>query len=99
MAFSATDVGARIDVLIDGQGYIFDDTLDSGSVYSQHQRAELGLSPIFIERQNVSGDFGDNQQDFWLTSTQKDWSEGEQQRYARVNDADSARRFWAGTNV
>jgi hypothetical protein len=45
MAFTATDVGPRIDLLIDGQGYIFDDTLDSGSVYSQHQRAELGLSP------------------------------------------------------
>jgi hypothetical protein len=99
MAFSATDVGPRIDLLLDGQGYIFDDTLDSGSVYSQHQRAELGLSPIFVERQNVQGNYGDNQQDFWLTFSQKDWSLGEQQRYARPNDDDSARRYWTGTNI
>jgi hypothetical protein len=99
MAFSATDVGPRIDLLLDGQGYIFDDTLDSGSVYSQHQRAELGLSPIFVERQNVQGNYGDNQQDFWLTFSQKDWSLGEQLRYARPNDDDSARRYWTGTNI
>jgi hypothetical protein len=99
MAFTAADIPARIDVLIDGQGYVFDDTLDTSTVYSTRQRMQAGLTPTFIQRQNVSGDFGDNQQDFFLTFTQRDWSEGEQQRFFRQADGDSQRRYWQGEGV
>lgn len=96
---SAADVPGKFDVIIDGQGYVFDDSIDPSSVYSSRQRAQFGLSPIFVQRQNVSGNYGDNQQDFFLTFTQRDWSLGEQQRYARPNDNDSARRYWQGTKI
>src|SRR2546425_6566231 len=96
MAFTAADVPTRIDVLIDGQGYMLDDTIDPTSLYSSRQRAQYGLSPVFVQRQNVSGDYGDNQQDFFLTFTQRDWSEGEQQKYFRQSDPDAIRRYWRG---
>lgn len=47
----------------------------------------------------MSGSFGDNQQSFWLTATQTDWSLGEQQRYFRQADPASSRRYWAGNNI
>ena len=44
---------------------------------------KYAYSPTFVERANVQGDYGDNQQDFFMTFSQKDWSLGEQQRYFR----------------
>ncbi len=56
-------------------------------------------TPTFVDRQNVTGSYGDNQQDFWMVLSQNDWSGGEQQRYVRVNDAESRRRYWRGSAV
>src|SRR5439155_8404445 len=89
--FTTSDVGKAIDVLIDGQGYLFADPQDV--------KAEFGISPPFVSRTNTQGDYGDNQQDFWMTATQRDWSEGEQQRYFRQSDGDSQRRYWVGSGV
>src|SRR5437588_1872167 len=99
MAFTAADVGPKIDLLLDGNGFLFDETIDPTSLYSSRQRAQYGLSPVFVQRQNVSGDYGDNQQDFFVTFTQRDWSEGEPQRFFRQSDDDSKRRYWRGTNI
>jgi hypothetical protein len=97
--FTAADVPGRIDVLLDGQGYLLADQVSSpvASAYGL-QRATFGNSPVFVTRQNVSGDYGDNQQDSWLTFTQKDWSGGEQAKYeARGNDPQN--RYWVGNCV
>ena len=96
---TAADVPTKFDVLLNGQGYVFDDAIDPTSIYSSRQRAQFGFTPVFVTRQNVQGDYGDNQQDFWLTFTQRDWSLGEQQRYFRQGDADSVRRYWQGAAV
>lgn len=101
MAVSATDVPSKYDVVIGGYGFTFLRTLDGSYLTSGRHRAEYTYSPTFLERTNVQGDYGDDQQAFWMTATQRDWSLGEQQRYFRPQgtQADSARRFWRGTNV
>lgn len=99
MGATAADIPSRFDVLINGEGYVFDDAIDPTSLYSSRQRAQFGFTPLFVTRQNVQGDYGDNQQDFWLTATQRDWSLGEQQRYFRQGDEDAKRRYWHGTSV
>src|SRR5690348_13885904 len=88
---TATDVGPKFDCLINGEGYLFADMGD--------EKGEFGYTPTFVTRQNTQGDYGDNQQDFWLTATQRDWSLGEQQRYFRANDDDAKRRYWQGGAV
>lgn len=90
MAFTSADIPGQIDLLLNGQGYIL--------ANAEVNRAIYGTSPIFVERQNTQGDFGDNQQDFWLTASQNDWSLGEDQRYFRTDEV-SRRRFWQGTNL
>lgn len=62
-------------------------------------RASYGISPTFLPRTNVAGDYGDNQQEFWMTFSQKDWSLGEQQRFFRQADEESRRRYWVGSAV
>ena len=76
----------------------FLDTIEPSLPFRSH-RAIYSHSPTFIERSNITGSFGDNQQAFWLTAAQNDWSLGEQQRYFRQSDATSSRRYWAGNNV
>jgi len=95
---SAADVPGKYDVVIDGHGYVFLDALTPSVPFRTH-RAVYTASPTFIERQNVSGAYGDTQQAFWLTSAQKDWSLGEGQRFFRANDEDSTRKFWQGDQV
>lgn len=90
MATSA-DVPNKYDFVINGKGYMSPDTEDVKATY--------GYTASFVERQNTQGDYGDNFQDFWLTSRQRDWTLGEQQRYFRVNDEDKARRYWRGSSV
>lgn len=99
MTVSATDVPNKFDCIINGEGYLFAPS-DAGlppSVFGV--KPEFSYTPTFLTRQNTQGDYGDNQQDFWLTATQRDWSLGEQQKYFRPGDDDSKRRYWAGTNV
>lgn len=94
----AADVPGRFDVVVNGEGYVFLDSLESSIPFRTH-RAIYDFSPPFIERSNISGAYGDNQQDFFLTLSQNDWSLGEAQRWFRSTDADRARRYWTGTNV
>jgi hypothetical protein len=84
----AADVPGRFDVVLNGEGYRFADTEDQRAVYQ--------ISPTFVPRQNVEGDYGDNKADFWMTATQRDWSFGEQQRFFRPNDDASSRKYWNG---
>lgn len=95
---SATDIPWPYDVVIDGHGYI----LATGILPSlpfRTQRARYGFTPTFLTRSNVSGDYGDNQQDFWLTASQRDFSLGEDQKFFRSTDPDAIRQFWLGSNV
>lgn len=87
---AASDVPGKYDVVINGEGYMLADI--------QTIKAEYGYTPTFIQRQNVQGDFGDNQQEFWLTGTQRDWSLGEGQKFFR-NTEQGLARFWAGSKV
>lgn len=91
-------VPGRFDVVIDGHGYVFWNALMQ-SLPFRNQRAAYSYTPTFIERTNTSGNYGDNQQDFFLTASQNDWSEGEQQRFFRSGNADSVRKYWAGSNI
>lgn len=99
----AADIPGIYDLII-GQlggtahGYMLARQIDPNIPF-RTQRGRYGFSPTFIERANVNGDFGDNQQDFWLTATQRDWSLGEGQKFFRSADADKVRQFWSGTNV
>lgn len=86
----ASDIPHRYDVIINGQGYRFAE--------EQPQRAIYSYSPTFVTRQNVQGDYGDNQQDFWMGAAQRDWTLGEQQKYFRSSDGKD-QRFWQGTNL
>ena len=94
---SASDVPHKYDVVINGEGYRLLDALQSSLVYRTH-KAVYSYSPTFIERSNIQGDYGDNQQDFWLTATQRDWGLGEDERYYRSDDI-SSRRYYNGSNV
>src|SRR5438105_5047089 len=95
---TAADVPGKFDCVINGQGYVFLDSLEPSLPFRTH-RAIYEFSPTFIPRQNVSGAYGDNTQMFWQTAYQHDWSLGEQQRFFRATDADRVRRYWAGTNI
>lgn len=92
---TAADVGPRFDVVIDGYGYVFWNGLMQ-SLPFRNQRAAYSYTPTFLERHNVSGAYGDNEQDFFLTASQDDWSEGSGQLFFRGNDADRARRYYSG---
>ncbi len=96
---SSSDVPNRYDVIISGNGYmLYDAADDSGSTRAGANKAVLSYSPTFLTRQNVSGAYGDDQQDLFLTWSQKDWSQGEGQKYFRT-DAEHASEFWRGSNV
>lgn len=87
----AADVPGVYDVVIDGNGYVLANT--------ELQRAVYGFTPTFVTRQNVSGSYGDNEQDFWLTVSQNDWSLGEGQKFFRPRDDESRRRYFSAENV
>lgn len=91
MAFSATDVGNRIDLLLNGEGYMFSEP--------EQNRAQYGFTPTYVTRGNTQGDFGDNFQDFWLTATQRDWSLGDGQRYYRSSGEESISRYFTGSDI
>lgn len=100
---AASDVPDRYDVVFslnDGTtyGFLFADSVESNLPFRTH-KALYSYSPTFLERQNLSNTYGDNFQDFFLTGTQSDFSEGEQQKFFRVNDQDSVRKYWGGLNI
>lgn len=90
MTYTASDVPNRIDVLINGEGYRFLETDEVKGISS--------FAPTFLQRTNVSDAYGDEDQDWWLTMSQKDWSLGEGQRNFHP-DEDSSRRYWTSANV
>lgn len=92
---TAGDVPARYDVVIDGKGYVFADTVEPSLPFRTH-RAIYDISQTFVQRQNISNSYGDNAQDFFPTVRQRDFSLGEQQRYFRTGQDG---RYWAGSNV
>ncbi len=91
MTYTASDVPGRADVLINGEVYRYLDLEDVKGISS--------FAPTFLQRTNVSDAYGDEDQDWWLTMGQRDWSLGEGQRYSSVTDPDSARRYWLGEAV
>lgn len=95
---TSDQVPGKYDVIVDGYGYVFWNGLMQ-SLPFRNQRAAYSYSPTFIERTNVSGSYGDNDQDFFLTESQDDWSLGEEQKYFRNTDADRVRRYFLGQNI
>lgn len=101
---ATTDVPGVYDLVIQVNGggattgFLLDDALESSLPFRTH-KAIYTHTPTFIERSNVSGDYGDNQQDFYMTATQRDWSLGQDQKYFRSSDGQSVSRFWAGANA
>lgn len=95
---TASQVPGRYDVIIDGYGYVFWNALMQSMPF-RNQRAAYAFSPTFLERTNVSGKYGDDEQDFFLTPSQNDWTLGEGQFYFRGNDADRSRRYFTGVAV
>jgi hypothetical protein len=95
---SASDVPGKYDVVINGEGFCLLDSIEP-SLPFRTQRAIYSMSPTFVSRQNVQGNYGDNQQDFWLTASQHDWSLGEDQKYFRAAEDSSVRKFWKGYQV
>lgn len=95
---TAADVPGIYDLVIASKGYIMANPVAPNLPF-RTQRAKYGYTPTFISRQNTSGDFGDNQQDFWLTASQRDWSLGEDQKYFRVKDPEKSRQYWLGARV
>lgn len=75
-------------------GFKFLDTLDGSYLSASRHKAEYTATPTFVERQNVSGAYGDDQQAFFLTESQNDWGLGEGQRHFKVGDQDSQRKYW-----
>jgi hypothetical protein len=86
-------VPAKYDVVIDGYGYVTARAVDPNMPF-RIQQENLSYTATFIERSNTSGNYGDNQQDFWLTASQNDWSLGDQQRFYQLGDPVKARRSW-----
>ena len=96
--YAALDGPYPYDLKINGTGYVLARGVEP-SLPFRTQRAQYGYTPTFINRSNTSGQFGDNQQDFWLTSSQNDWSLGAGQRYFDPSDTEKARKYWNGTAI
>lgn len=94
----AADIPGLFDVIINGKGYLLLRTIDT-SLPFRTQRALYTRSATFLERTNTTGDYGDNQQDFWQTASMRDWSLGEDQKFFRTNDDIKKRQFWLGSNI
>lgn len=99
---TAADVPDKFDVVINGQGYVFDDSIEPSVPFRTH-RAIYSFTPTFLDRTNTGGAYGDNSQEFWLTAEQHNWDLGEQQRYYRgasaTGDDSRSRRYWFGDNI
>lgn len=89
---SSADVPNKFDLVINGEGYMLDKSYDD-SPYRKPP-AMYGYTPTFLERTNVGASYGDDQQAFFLTANQNDWSLGGARRFFRSTDADGIRRYW-----
>ena len=108
MPITTSDVPARYDLVLQNVstatsgnqtfGFVLADSIEPSLPFRTH-RAIYDITATFISRANTTGIYGDNQQDFWMTWNQEDWSLGEDQKFFRINDADRIRRYWQGSNV
>lgn len=96
---TAADVPGRYDLVIGDEGYVLAENWTGGDTSNAPQKAIHSFSPAFVQRTNIQGNYGDDQQEFWLTFSQKDWSLGENQRYARTGEEIGPRRYWRGTKI
>lgn len=96
---STSEVPGKYDLVLAAgsttTGYTFLRSKDG----SNGSRAEYTSTPTFVERQNVGVAYGDDQQAFWQTFSQKDWSLGGGQKFAHTDDADQMRRFYGGNGI
>ncbi len=95
----ADDVPSIYDCVINGYGYTFLRTLDGSYLSSNRHRAEYTYTNTFVERQNVGATYGDDQQQFFLTASQKDWSLGQGEFFYRGNDPDKSRMYNTGKGI
>jgi hypothetical protein len=97
---AASEVPSKYDLVLTVgstvSGYTFLRTLDGSYLSASRHRAEYTYSPTFVDRSNVSNQYGDSAQDFFLTVRQRDWSQGEQVKYFRSGQDG---RYWTGSNV
>lgn len=90
----------RYDVVIGGTGFMLyrgEDDSPPDRVYKT-EPVDSTYTPTFIDRTNVSGDLGDNVQDFFMTFVQRDWSSGIGQKYFR-QQPDREASFYEGKNI
>lgn len=80
-------------------GYVLYRPWTGGDSSNASQRAIHSYSPTFVPRQNIQGNYGDDQEEFFMTFSQKDWSLGGFQRHARASNESSTRRFWASDGI
>lgn len=95
---TAADVPGRYDVVINGKGYCFADSVEPSLPFRTH-RAIYDITPTFVNRQNVSQAYGDQFQDFFLTETQHDWSLGGTQLFLDAEDQTSRSKFWSSSGM
>lgn len=93
---SSADIPHRYDVTINGEGYILLDSFQDDA--NAPGKGIYTYTPTFVQRSALGQGYGDNQEDFWLTASQNDWSRGEDQKFFR-NDEVGSGRFWRGSGV
>ena len=93
-----TSTRSPLDVAINGKGFVLLDSLEPSLPFRTH-RATYGYTPTFVERTNVSGNYSDETQDFFLTASQNDWSGGAMQQYLRPSDQLKARKYWMSSGM
>lgn len=89
--------GQTHDIVLGGVGFtLYRDADDSMPNKGYGSRpVDYSYSPVFVERANTSGDMGDDQQDFFMTWKQRDWSAGEGRKFfPQEGDA-----FWNGSGI
>lgn len=94
---TADQVPTRYDLLVDGWGFVVDRVWDPNSL--RHPPSSYEYTSTFVERSNVSGDYGDNQQAFWLTASQRDWSLGESRSHFDPNTPEGSRMFYSSSGI
>lgn len=91
--------GQTHDIVLGGVGFTLYRARDEGPPTKGYtnEAVDYTYTPTFVPRQNQSGDMGDDQQDFFMTVTQNDWSGGEGRKFFRRQGGEDA--FWAGENI
>lgn len=91
--------GQTHDIVIGGVGFTLyrANTDDNPSKVYTSEAVDYTYTPTFIPRNNSGQSYSDDQQDFFMNQTQRDWSAGEGSKYFRQGQSD--RGYWAGEGV